>query len=136
MSPFLGMVRIMDFVQSSGMVPFIHISLQMWCSWSMMQSPPCFRSSPGISSVPGAFLAFSFLTAATISERRDGRLTTVVRSKDWYVKTGRINGRLMIVQCLSIFKPPLFHLIWVGKKFTTTTTDGTRCRIPIYPFGN
>ena len=35
-----------------------------------MQSPPCFRSSPGISSVPGAFPAFSFLTAATISERR------------------------------------------------------------------
>ena len=28
------------------------------------------RSSPGISPVPGAFPAFSFLTAATISERR------------------------------------------------------------------
>ena len=69
MSSFLGMVRIMDFVQLSGMVSFIHLSLQMWCSWSMMQSPPCFRSSPGISSVPGAFPAFSFLTAATISER-------------------------------------------------------------------
>ena len=70
MSPFVGIVRIMDLVQSSGMVSFIHISLQMWCSWSMMQSPPCLRSSPGISSVPGAFPAFSFLTAATISERR------------------------------------------------------------------
>ena len=42
----------------------------------------------------------------------------------------------MIVQCLFIFKPPLFHLIWVGKKLTTTTTDGARCRIPIYSFGN
>ena len=70
MSPFLGMVRIMDFAQSSGMVSFIYISLQMWCSWSMMQSPPCFRSSPGISSFPGAFPAFSFLTAAIISEGR------------------------------------------------------------------
>ena len=70
MSPFTGMVRIMDFVQSSGTVSFTHISLQMWCSWSMMQSPPCLRISPGISSVPGAFPAFSFLTAATISERR------------------------------------------------------------------
>ena len=58
------------FVQLSGMVSFIHISLQMWCSWSMMQSPPCFRSSPGISSVPGDFPAFSFFTTATISELR------------------------------------------------------------------
>ena len=67
---------------------------------------------------------------------KDGRITTMVRSKGWCVKTGRINGRLMIVQCLSIFEPPLFHLIWVGKKFTTTTTNGTRCRTPIYLFGN
>ena len=52
------------------MASIIYISLQMWCSWSMMQSPLCLRSSPGISSVPGAFPAFRFLTAATISKRR------------------------------------------------------------------
>ena len=136
MSPFLGMVRILDFVQSSGMVSFIHISLQMWCSWSMMQTPLCLRSSPEISSVPGGFPCFQFFNSCYNFRAKDGRLTTVVRSKGWCIKTGRINGRLMIVQCLSIFNSPLFHLIWVGKKFTTTTTDGARCRTPIYPFGN
>ena len=132
MSPFFGMVRIMDFVQSSGMVSFIHISLQIWCSWSIMQSPPCFRSSPGIWGFP----CFQLFDSCYNFRAKDGRLATVVRSKGWYIKTGRINGRLMIVQCLSLFKPPLFHLIWVGKKFPTTTTDGARCRTPIYPLGN
>ena len=41
-----------------------------WSSLSVGTREPCLRSSPGISSVPGAFPAFSFLTAATISERR------------------------------------------------------------------
>ena len=51
---------------------FLHsyIIADVWGSWSMMQSPPCLRSSPGSWSVPGAFPAFSFLTAATISEQR------------------------------------------------------------------
>ena len=126
----------MDFVQSSGMVSFIHISLQMWYSWSMMQPPPYLRSSPVISSVPVAFPRFQLFDSCFNFRAKDDRLTTVLRPKGWCVKTGRINGRLMIVQCLSIFKPPLFHLIWIGKKFTTTTTDRARCRTPIYPFGN
>ena len=62
------------------------------------------------------FPCFQLFDSCYNSRAKDSRFTTVVRSKGWCVKTGRINGRLMIVHCLSIFKPPQFHLIWIGKK--------------------
>ncbi len=126
------MVRIIDFVHSSGMLSFIQISLHIWCSWSMIHSPPCLRSSPGISSVLGAFPCFSLWTAASTSDRSmEGSLSMSPWLSSGCVN-GCDNGRLVIVQGLAILRPSLCHLLGLREVLHCNRVG---CRIPFYPFG-
>ena len=69
-SPFLGRVRKTDFFQSFGQILDFQTLLHTFCKIIATESSACFKSSPGMSSIPGAFWFVNFLMASWTSDRR------------------------------------------------------------------
>ena len=69
-SLFLGRVRKTDFFQSSGQIFDFQTLLHNFCKTIATELSACFKISPGMSSIPGAFWFFNFLMATWTFDRR------------------------------------------------------------------